>query len=63
MGGALTVVPPVKAKTDSSVCSSGQGQNLTSKSVDAGFVSIPTFQERWSRFDLTSNFFWRLGGM
>jgi hypothetical protein len=40
LAAAHTVVPPVKAKTDSSVRSSGHGQNLTSNSVDAGFMSI-----------------------
>jgi hypothetical protein len=60
---AHTVVPPVKAKTHSSVCSSGHGQNLTSNNVDAGLMSIHTLQERWSRFDLTSNFVGRLGEM
>lgn len=50
-----TVLPPVKAKTISSSCSSGHGQNLTSYSVDSILQSTDIPQTASQKGGLTSN--------
>lgn len=46
-----TVLPPVKAKTDSSVSSSCHGQNLTSYSVDSKILSMHSQRQHSSIFE------------
>ena len=50
-----TVLPPVKAKTTSSSCFSGHGQNLTSYNVDSILQSTHILQTASRQVEFTSN--------